>query len=401
MKFVRRLSSIILTVSLVFALGSSVLAAGNGTVNLLRASASSDSVHVIGETENVKAAVTVQILDENKTIIGMGNLPVTNNSFSGDIPLDSKHPVGVGSSLTVRAADYDGGTWDKMTGVTVEVATLGGFRIRLDSSIGVDYYVALSEDLQEEETKITFTYDSLVSTSCTQEVTFDAENTRRENNQTYFIFTCRVNAPEMNLPIKAVLTNERRYYEVEFKEFRVRDYANVLINDNPNDQTSNLAKALLNYGYYAQVKFAPQFERFEEDRLPLSTPNGAPRGVAVPSGVTYEGSTVVFLSGTRIRHYFTVTGDEAEFYVNGVKCEPKQSGSEIYITTDIVEILSSNEPIHVNIICDGKDENFEYSVEDYVYAVLQSPRTSEPMKDLVKAYYDYYQAAIAYRASNP
>ena len=84
-----------------------------------------------------------------------------------------------------------------------------------------------------------------------------------------------------------------------------------------------------------------------------------------------------------------------------MKCEPKQSGSEIYITTDIVEILSSNEPIYVNIICDGEEENFEYSVEDYVYAVLQSPRTSEPMKDLVKAYYDYYQAAIAYRASNP
>jgi hypothetical protein len=326
----------------------------------------------------------------------MENFVVSGNAFSGDIALGNNFTGGVGSTLQVRAADLDGGEWKYVYDVLVVAANLEGFRVRLDSSIGIDYYVDLDETLQVPGTKVTFTYDSLISTYRTQEVSFDAENTRMENNKQYFIFTCRINAAEMNMPISATLTNDSKKLNVTFKTFTVRDYAMVLINNDPNDETSNLAKALLSYGYYAQEKFNPDSDKHPEDALPLSDLSGDPRSVSTPSGVTYGGSSVVFLDGTRIRHYFTVTGSSAEFYVGNEKRTPVKSGSEIYVTTDIINILDTTAPIYVTIKCDGEETSFQYSVHDYVYAVLKSNTTSDAMKNLVRAFYDYYQAACAY-----
>lgn len=279
------------------------------------------------------------------------------------------------------------------------IAVLKGFKVRLNDSIGVDYYIQIPEDILYEDPSVTFTLDSLVSTYNTQEVPYSEARYVREGSEYYFVYSCEVTAADMTQPISATL--KAGSLEVTLPTFTVRDYAKALIQG--DDKTSDLARKLLNYGYYAQKKFAPRTEMFEEDKLDLPSDgaiSGTPVGISTPDGVTYQGSTVVFLSGSRIRHYFQLEdGRTAVFEVDGQTRVPVTSGSMFYVTSDVINILDASIPKSVKISCDGGDAvESSYSVMDYIYAVIRNKNQnmSQEMIDLAKAFYIYHEAAANY-----
>ncbi|MCR5057825.1 MAG: hypothetical protein K6A81_04325, partial [Clostridiales bacterium] len=303
----------------------------------------------------------------------------------------------------LKLSDYiDAPKSGDMTAVEVEfgnIAVLEGFKVRLDDSIGVDYYIQIPDDIQYKDPSVTFTLDSLVDTYNTQEVPYSKAKYVREGSEYYFVYSCEVTAADMTQPISA--TFKAGDLEVTLPTFTVRDYAKALIKG--DDKTSDLARKLLNYGYYAQNKFAKGTQMFEEDKLDLpsdSDISGTPSVVSTPDGVTYQGSTVVFLSGSRIRHYFQLEdGRTAVFEVDGQTRLPVTSGNMFYVTSDVINILDASIPKSVKISCDGGDPvESSYSVMDYIYAVIRNKNNnmSQEMIDLAKAFYIYHEAAANY-----
>lgn len=107
----KRIFGIFLPVGLILMLRLPVSAEG-GAVTALSANAMESSVTVSGSTSGVNAAVAVQVLDGSGNVLAMESFVVMGNAFSGRLDSLVLTP---GASYTVRAADYDGGTWKKTT----------------------------------------------------------------------------------------------------------------------------------------------------------------------------------------------------------------------------------------------------------------------------------------------
>ena len=387
MTYIKRLTSLVVALSLVLSLGLAVFAAGNGTVDSLSANISGNTVMVSGKTTGVAAAVFVQVLDGTSPIASESFPVKQDGSFKGSLTIAGTVPADV----TVRAADLDGGSWKTVTpGSTTTVA---GYRLKLDGYIGVNYYVELDPALCNEGTSITFKQKSVVDELCEQTVGYS----QADKIGDYVVFECKVTSAEMTVPIEATLTNGNT--SIAFDDFKVRDYANYLI-DNPVDETTTeLARALKSYGYFSQVKFNAGGEIFANDIIPFADFGEdvtAPDFIDSIEGVEYYGSSVTFLSGAKIRHYFTVTDNTAVFPIGGKPVQPVGSGNLKYISTDEMSALVIGNKIPVNVTCQNQSSDFSYSALNYISAVVNSSKTADSMKNLAKAYYTYYRAAVAY-----
>ena len=116
----KRIMAFIFPIMLMFLLCTPVYAAG--TVSTVNAEAEEDTIHVWGTTENVTAAVAIQVLDETDNIVVMDSLTVLGDVFDGEI---SGLTLTEGKTYSVRVADYDGGVWQvAMATVPISVTSV-------------------------------------------------------------------------------------------------------------------------------------------------------------------------------------------------------------------------------------------------------------------------------------
>ena len=381
----KKITSLMIALSLVLTMGLSVFA--GGTVTGLSASISGNSVTVSGTTSNVKAAVFVQLCDGDSVLATATIDTDSNGNFTGVLTPDSDTALDCSKSYTVRAADTDGSNW--VTTTPDVVAAVNGYSIWLDGYIRVNYHIRLDSSLKKTDTAVTFNLDSQVNDLKTQTVTWSEDLKDGDD----YVFSCKLAAAEMTLPITANITNGDLI--IPLKTVTARDIIRTYVNDNEEDKTSNLAKSLLNYGYYAQVKFNAGGDRFEEDKLTLVNP-GRDRIDRLPdiTGMTYYASSVSFLSGFMIKHYYTVTGTNASFKIgDGEEQSLVPNGNYRCAVTGENSILAANDSITITITCDGASATYSYSSLDYIAAVLANTTAKQDMKDLAMAYYMYYQAA--------
>ena len=273
-------------------------------------------------------------------------------------------------------------------------ADLAGYSLLLNGYVGVKYYIDLDPSLRNSDTKVTFKLDSKVSELASQEVAFDGSGPEQVEGKTYYTFTCYVPAAEVYLPISATLKNGS--ISIKFDDFTVRDYALYLI-ENSSGKNKTIAENLMNYGYYSASNFGVSGAD-SSDKIDLTEPSWTTK-VTVPEGtnIKYYGSSISFLEGTRIKHYFEVTGGDISdfsFKIGGTSVEPVKNGKYYYIETpETVPISDAQTPVTVTV--SGKDSiEFDYSPANYVAAVLDNAKADSGMKDLVKAYYMYYTAVM-------
>lgn len=405
MRNIKRLLSVIITLSLVLTLGVNVFAKG-GKITNLSAVLNGNKVTVSGvlsepEANTVSTSVYAEVLKGEK-VLGASTFLIDNNgAFSGDIDIISSS-LNLDTELTVRVADYDGGTWYTTT-ANKPLAVVGGYTLRLDGYLGLEYYVAMDESLSgNADTKVTFKMDSVFADLKEQTVNIDPSKIETVNNTTYYVFLCKVVATEIPNSINATLTSGET--SIQFDAFTVRDYLNRLIEK--NSPAADLAKAIRNYGYYAQIKFGPTDHIYPEDIIsPLNGPDyNSPDVGDMPNGVEYTGSSVVFLAGNKIKHYFKFTGnpDEFSFKVDGKDVEKVSAGNDEYsISTPELSVGNLNKAIKIEIYLNGtKIHEFTYSAMNYARAVTDSRNTSGPMKDLACAFAMYYKEAIAYNSAS-
>lgn len=107
----KKIFTVFIALILVFSLCVTT-AATNGTVNNLTASGTTTAVTVSGSISSGALAVMTEVLDNTGSSVIMYSFPVSETNFSGTISGVNLTP---GATYTLRAADYEGGSWTTST----------------------------------------------------------------------------------------------------------------------------------------------------------------------------------------------------------------------------------------------------------------------------------------------
>lgn len=294
-------------------------------------------------------------------------------------------------------------------------AGLAGYSLILDGSVGVNFYMELSDAVLADDTAyMEFTLPS----GEVSKVPLDKNNSEVISDKTYYKFKCQVNAAGMTDTIKAQLKSNAGNSKVY--EYTVKEYSDYLFANKENNvefaKAYDLIKAMVNYGSYAQI-----YADYHTDRLAVGDKSDLTSvedvtigeeykytisGESVNANVTFAGASLTLLSTTTLRMYFKLTdvdADNVTFTYHGIDFDKTKSGDYYYI--DIVGIPADklDDDCEVRVTVDN-NTTFEvtYNPMAYCYNVINRETTetrTDALKNLIKAMVIYNQAADAYVAT--
>ncbi len=274
-----------------------------------------------------------------------------------------------------------------------------GHSLSLNGDICLNFYLRLTSG-EAETAKINFKW-------------FDKEiddPTITLDRSGYYKVSCPVAAAEMTYDITALLSINGKVVAAEI--YSVKDYADVILSeDYEKEYTGEGAKSyanlkkliqtMLDYGTRAQLRFDRNTNKLanggvyyfdNEVEVPYNADNMSEN--LEQYGLRYEYSTVLFLSETSLRHYYTVV-DEEKFadYKDSVTFDNEQVASvqkngKIYFEKKNIAAANIDEPYEIKI---GND-TYSYSAMDYIHLLIES-NISDASTELGKATARYNAAA--------
>ncbi len=298
-----------------------------------------------------------------------------------------------------------------------DLPLFAGRSITLNGYINLNFYLNLAPDqvTNGEGTVVHFTWAKGTDS-------YKIKTTDYVSGQGYKA-SVRLPAAELNYPIRATVEINGVPQE-ELDDYSVRDYANIILNANSAfsvgyiaengqakyDKLVDLVKKMLDYGAKAKVAFGliddvplansgvdytmPSTSREELLSLidaAILAANGENtvsnmEDVANEIGAyRYYSSSLIYLSGCTLRHYFVAQGLDASKFT-GVK-------SGYYYYVDMPDIAAANldvlQEFHIG------ETTFRYSALDFVKAIIWNYAEGSSY-DLAAATYWYNQAANAY-----
>ena len=187
------------------------------------------------------------------------------------------------------------------------------------------------------------------------------------------------------------------------KQYSVRQYADVILNGDYTEPTTNLVQVMLNYGAGAQVYFnynntADQLANkgYESNPTEALPEEQAVVVEGTTEGVRFYGVSLSFRDRIALRYYFT--GDISGMTVN--------AGEKAYTVSQkdglsYVELADINPQDYATVytVSVGDGENplsVGYSAMHYISRMCGKSSTSENLVNLLKWLNDYYKAAICY-----
>lgn len=298
----------------------------------------------------------------------------------------------------------------------VDHEQVAGYTLSLNGNIAVNFHMQLSDEVLNDSTaymKFTFA-DGEVSKVYVSDAKIDGE---------YYIFTCEVQAPEMNDEFTAQIitsvTDATEKYTYSVKKYADHILANTA-DDEDYAKAAPMVRAMLNYGGYSQLQFNHNTDALVNTGL-YTTETGADPvltetvtisdeySLSVPSediGLQYYGSSILLNSETTIRHYFTITGGEdlatiREKYTfvlaDGTVLTPTLYKGMVCV--DIRDINAAELDTIFTITVTNESEktiSLSYSVFSYAKYVLEYSLARENLVNVIKAMYWYNDAANTY-----
>ena len=283
---------------------------------------------------------------------------------------------------------------------------LYGHSITLDGSIGVNFYVELTDELLASETaEMVFTVPNGSKTDTqtllVKDVIANDKNKVSIGSKTYYKFKCSVSAKDMASTITAQLVDgEKSGTEYTYS---VKDYAEYLLEHNEVEEFANaapLVKAMLNYGAASQRYFNEGTAIGEvEDMADVTVPNTFKfdEGNAdLPEGVTFEGATLSLKSETTLSLYFKGLPADTKFTCDGRTVETAKNGEYVVARIRGIKANELENDFTVTFEGDSVTYNVTYNVMTYCYNVQNDDTVDDNLKNVCKALYKYAQAAINY-----
>lgn len=276
--------------------------------------------------------------------------------------------------------------------VLSENVTVTDKSVSLGELIDMNIYASIRED-----------YTGTATLSCgNKTVEIDlATLTPNENG----LYKLSISLTSIDMAKDVTLTIDGATYKTNIKE-----YLEELIDASTNSYYTNIAKALLNYGAYAQEYFA---EKNSDDSLLNVLPNESlsETDKIVPSlniddlkkyefaatGVTedvkFVSAALILSSKTGIKLYFTASAD-ATVTVDGEACEKYSDRGMYYVVLNIPSPSLATSVFNV-MINDGETvASTTFSVYTAIHAALSNPDTNPKLVSLLNAYAAYCATTV-------
>jgi hypothetical protein len=136
----------------------------------------------------------------------------------------------------------------------------------------------------------------------------------------------------------------------------------------------------------------------------MSQSNLLPSATATTVGnLSFNQVSVIFESDTTLRLYFKLASGSINDYsvtVGGESASFGKSGSYYYVDITGIKAEDLAKLYTVRVAHGGDSMTINYSALGYARSVLASGKTSDTMKQLVRAMYSYYLATVEYIANN-
>ena len=289
-----------------------------------------------------------------------------------------------------------------------------GHSLTLDGDIGINSYVLLSDAQLTRGAVVDFAW-TVEGVEKTHSVTLTAADKTANGYRA----TCPVAVAEMTCNVNATLTICGVQYDTD--TYSVKQYADTILSDDYKtkylaadhteeeyNELATLVKAMLIYGAKAQIWFDRNLDDLADDGLEYTLTEVTPEMISPSArdmesgldayGLKYEGTTIVYLSKTSLRHYYTIT-DQAKFDLvkdsvmfDAEPVEYHTKDGKIYFEVSNIGAADLDTPYPLQI----GTNIYSYTVLDYVRECLKAKYTPYQTMLLVVATYWYNQAANDY-----
>ena len=284
-----------------------------------------------------------------------------------------------------------------------------GHSIALNGDIGLNYYFSVSDDLLAAGTQLHFAWYNKICDHTVTAEDFDAASG-------YYKVQVNVAAAEMTYPITASCTLNGIQLDA-IDVYSVRDYADVILDSDSdfskgyvssNGESSyallaDLIKKMLDYGAKAQTRFGVtdiglanagiDYTMQPVTVYHIKTQKSDMKKDLYKYGLNYLGTTIVYLSGMTLRHYYVVTDANLFRNVkNTANLDFVEKGQRICFEKKNIPAAQ----LDVDFVFTLGDSAYSYSVLDYCKLVLADESKSQADEELAMATYWYNDAAKAY-----
>ena len=270
--------------------------------------------------------------------------------------------------------------------------SLAGHSLSLDGDIGVNFYMARSDEIAASDTA--YMQFTIPNGDKTETKTIDVKDITPKDG--YYVFKCNVAAKEMTSQIKAQIIdgdNIGTEYTYSVKEYA--DYLLDRVDDNVEyANAASLVNAMLTYGDYAKEYFAKTVILPDLGDVNIDS-QFAEFASTLPENL-FSGATLSLKSQTTLSLYFS-DDDALTFICDGKTVETDRNGS--YQVARIRNIAAAELQNSFTVtVKKGETElgTITYSPMNYCYKAIHKGTTDERLINAVKALVAYSDAAKDY-----
>ena len=291
-----------------------------------------------------------------------------------------------------------GGNWKKEQ----QIGWLGA-DATLSGNVELGFYAYLKD---ADEAIVTFTFDNGA-----QSQSYTQNNAQVQADGQTYRFAAEIVAAYMSVNVTATLSVNGKQYA---HTYSVKEYGEAVMNGNYSAASKNLAKAMLNYGGYAQDYFA-----YKGKDVPTLRANAAidttlpdvgdldayrPRRVTYGTPPTLIGYSLLLESNTTLRLYFSgEPTDNYTYWCNGKELTKYDSvvDGRYFVEVNDIGSLALFTKYDFKVFTDGELQGrWVISPMTYVRGVLLNTDAATTEVNLMKALYAYNQATQAYDSDN-
>lgn len=306
---------------------------------------------------------------------------------------------------------------DLVENVVDQVADISSVRLSLADQIGLKFLVSLDDSVTKDD-YMEVTMDGETTQIKVSETSTQVSSvTGKESN----VFECKVNSKEMTKDITVqMVVDGQNGTPVTYS---VKDYADAILGfeEGTYEDEKKMARAMLNYGGYAQEYFDGATEKLANeglytgetdpvqqlDKVDLSAYKHSITQAEDTQGIHLSTAALSLESETELRFYFNLDeGKNLEDYVFELKDSSKEletgystEKEKYYVTIPNIGPTGLQTMHTLSITAKDSTEELigiKYSAMSYVKTVLDNSTYDDEWKDLVKALYLYNQAALEY-----